>query len=98
MAVVVPGTMTLRGARTNHNPAGTVLYETADVRRAIPEAKLGAVKTALANDCDSRYGIDYGGSITPNRDARGFRARFKAMKTEAQLNTFLAAVETAVTT
>lgn len=99
MAVTVPGTMTLRSARTNHNPAGTVLYETADVRRAIPEAKVAAVKAALYADCDSRYGIDYGGlHSTPARDARGFRARFKAMKTEAQFNTFLAAVETAVTT
>jgi hypothetical protein len=99
MALTVPGTQTLRSAKQNHNPAMTLLYESVDVRRAIPEAKVGAVKTVLANACDSKYGIDYGGTTSgPCRDGRGFRARFKAMQTEAQVNTFLAAVETAVTT
>jgi hypothetical protein len=98
MAVTVPGTMTLRGARTNQRPDTTVVYESADVRRTIPEAKLAAVRAVLAADCDSQYGIDIGGAAAPHRDGRGFRASFKAMKTEAQFNTFLAAVETAVTT
>lgn len=100
MAVTVPGTMTLRGARTNHTPAVVVMYESADVRRAIPEAKTAAVKAVLATHCDSWYGIDFGGAAAagPYREGRGFRASFKNMKTEAQFNTFLAAVETAVTT
>lgn len=96
MAITVPGTQRLLSAKPNHR--GTVVYyESADVRRVIPEAKVAAVKAALFADCDSRYGIDYGGVTATARDGRGFRADFKAMKTEAQVTTFLAAVETAIT-
>jgi hypothetical protein len=98
MAITVPGTQTLVAAKSNHK-AGVVCYETADVKRAIPEAKLAAVKAVLQTDCNSLWGIEYGGTgVAPSRDGRGFRARFKAMKTEAEVNTFLAAIETAVTT
>lgn len=95
--VTVPVAMRWVGGRTNHR-SGVVLIESADIRRVIPEAKLAAVKTALAADCDSQYGIDIGGAAAPHRDGRGFRASFKAMKSPAEVSTFLGAVETAVTT
>ena len=102
MAITVPGTQRLVSAPAeNVNGIGTTLvYEAVDVRRVIPTAKVPAVKAVLQTDCDSKYGIDYGGfgGTWPQRDGRGFRARFKARKTEAQVTTFLAAVETAVTT
>jgi hypothetical protein len=97
MAITVPGTMTRFTARAGHR-GSVVYYETAEARRAIPNAKLAAVRAVLQADCDSKWGIDYGGATAPNRDGRGFRARFKAGKDEAAVTTFLAAVETAVTT
>ena len=96
MAITVPGTMSRFTARAGHRGA-TVYYDTADARRVIPEAKLAAVKAVLVANCDSDWGIDYGGAAAP-RDGRGFRIRFKAGKDEAAVTTFLAAVETAVTT
>jgi len=100
MAVTVPGAQTLVARKTGSKADGTVVYETADVKRAIPEAKIPAVKTLLQNECNSAWGIEYGGSSPagPYREGRAFRARFKNRKTEAEMNTFLAAVETAVTT
>ena len=97
MAITVPGTQKLVAAIANHKGV-VVHYENVDVQRAIPEAKITAVKTLLQTECDSKWGIDGGGASGVFRDGRGFRARFKAMKTEAQVSTFLAAVETAVTT
>jgi hypothetical protein len=98
MALTVPGTMTFRGCVLQHVTFTVPLYQTACVRRAIPEAKVPAVKTALGVDSD-HWSIDYGGpSLSQYRDGRGFRVQFKTAKTEAQVNTFLAAVETAVTT
>jgi hypothetical protein len=94
MAITVPGTMTRFTARAGHR-GSVVYYETADARRAIPEAKLAAGTAVLQTECDSKWGIDYG---APLRDGRGFRARFKVGKDEAAVTTFLAAVETAVTT
>ena len=100
MAITVPGTQRLVSAPANHQPGGTVVYEAVDVRRAIPEAKVAAVKAVLQADCE----LEVGDRLRrlrrrwPQRDGRGFRARFKRVKTEAQVNTFLAAVETAVTT
>lgn len=98
MAITVPGTMTRFTARAGHR--GTVVYyESCEARRVIPEAKLAAVKAVLVANGDSDYGIDYGGAVaTPYRDGRGFRIWFKAGKDEAAVSTFLAAVETAVTT
>jgi hypothetical protein len=97
MAITVPGTMSRFTARAGHRGA-TVYYEAASARRAIPEAKLAAVKAVLTADGDSDWGIDYGGSSGTFRDGRGFRIWFKAGKDEAAVTTFLAAVETAVTT
>lgn len=100
MAITVPGTQKLVSAKPNHK-AGVVLYEAVDVRRAIPDAKRAAVKAVLdANGDTSKWSIDSGGfgGTWPQREGRGFRIRFNSMKTEAQVNTFLAAVETAVTT
>ena len=98
MAITVPGTQKLVSAPANHR-AGVVHYEAVDVRRAIPDAKRTAVKAVLdANGNTSQWGIDSGGFTAPHRDGRGFRIRFKNMKTEAQVSTFLAAVETAITT
>ena len=98
MAITVPGTMKLVSARAGHR--GTVIYyEAACVRRTIPEAKVPAVKAVLQTEGNSQWGIDYGGAAaTPYRDGRGFRIRFKTGKDEAAVGTFLAAVETAVTT
>ena len=96
MAVTVPGTMSRFTARAGHRGA-VLYYDSAEARRAIPEAKVAAVKAVLVANGDSDWGMDYGGAA-PSRDARGFRIWFKAGKDEAAVTTFLAAVETAVTT
>ena len=100
LGVTVPVAMRWVSGKTNHR-AGVVLIETADIRRAIPAAKVAAVKAAIAAEAHgSRWGIDYGGfgGTWPQRDARGFRVRFNAMKSPAEVSAFLGAVETAVTT
>ena len=98
-AITVPGTMKVTGAVVEHvnGPTQAVRYQTIDVRRPIPTAKMAAVKAALAAD-SLTYTICYGGNGGAFRDGRGFRSQFKVAKTEAEVNTFLAAVESAVTT
>ena len=97
--VTVPVAMRWVSGRTNHR-CGVVLIETCDIRRAIPEAKLTAVKAVLNAWGDtSKWSMEYGGTgSAPSRDARGFRIRFNAMKSPAEVSTFLGAIETAVTT
>jgi hypothetical protein len=99
MALTVPGAVTWRGGVLQHVNNYTVppLYQTANFRRAIPEAKVAAVKAVLAADSD-HWSIDFGGpAIGQFRDGRGVAVQFKTAKTEAQVNTFLAAVDTAAT-
>lgn len=100
MALTVPGAMTFRGCVLQHvnSIAVAPVYQTACVRRAIPEAKVAAVQAVLDTN-GPHNSIDRGGAdLTSFKDGRGFRIQFGAAKTEAQINTFLAAVETAVTT
>ena len=96
-AVTVPAAMKVTGSVTNHVGMPPVLYyATVDVRRPIPEAKTAAVKALLTTE-GFTYALCYGGNGGNYRDARGFRIQFKTAKTEAQMNTFLAAAETAAT-
>jgi len=98
MAITVPGTQKLVSAKLNHQaPGGTVLVETVDVRRTIPEAKVAAVRAAQAS-YGPRFSIDFGGAGGTYRDGRGFRQRFAPRVTEAVAGTYLAAIETAITT
>ena len=97
-AFTVPATQTVTGAPI-YGYSTPVKFHGIDVRRAIPAAKIAAVKAVLVPDATT-YAICYGsnGPGTSFVDGRGFRIQFKTPKTEAQVNTFLAAVETAVTT
>jgi hypothetical protein len=101
LGVTVPAAMRWVSGKTNQRAYAVVLIETADIRRAIPAAKVAAVKAAIAAEAHgSRWSLDYGGfgGTWPARDARGFRIRFNAMKSPAEVSAFLGAVETAVTT
>lgn len=99
LGVTVPAAMRWVSGKANHR-AGVILIEMCDIRRAIPEAKLAAVKAQIATVAHgSRWAIDYGGSTAgAYREGRGFRVRFNAMKSPAEVSSFLGAVETAITT
>jgi hypothetical protein len=96
LTFTVPAAMKVTGAPVM-GYASPIKYHGVDVRRPIPTAKMTAVRTALAADCRI-YTICFGGNGGAYRDGRGFRATFTTSKTDAQVTTFLNAVETAITT
>jgi hypothetical protein len=93
-AITVPGGMRLLStAKVGHDT--TLRHATCDVRVPIPAAKLAAVRSVLASN-GPNHSIDIDGSGGSFSDGRGLRIRFTTAKTEAELNTFLAAVEEAL--